>query len=101
MSLSGLCRRRFVGTEVDDFLWRAQRALHLIHRHAHLDRLRLSLLLPLALAALAALASLSLALPLALILALLLTALILLLRVIADGKQLPDRVFHVAGAGFR
>ena len=89
--------------EIDNFLRLAQRALHLIDGHSHLNGLRLGLLLLLLLTALPCCSA-----PLLLLAALLLATLLLLiaatlrvLRIVADRHQLPDRVFDISGAGFR
>ena len=85
-------------TEIHHLRRLAHRSHHLIRGHPHLDGLRLSLGLLL----LSALLSAALLLPLLLLIpALLIAALRLLLRIVADGQQLADRVLDIAGACLR
>jgi len=70
-----------LGSEIDDLLRRSHRSLHLIGGHAHLNNLRFLRLLR----------RLLLALLTSLLLAALLITALCLLRIVADGEQLPEK----------
>src|ERR1700746_1223714 len=89
---------KLLGAEIHDLVGLAQCSLHLISGLSFFDGLRFGL--GLLLLRLGLRLRLTAALLLRLLLAsLLLPALRLLLTVVADGKQLPDRVFDLSRAG--
>src|SRR5579862_253656 len=85
--------------EIDDLIRLAESSLHLIGSLPLLNRLRLGLLLRL-LRCLLILSALSPLPALSILSALLLSLILLLLRIVADGQQLADRVLDISCARF-